>query len=79
MIRIVRSIARRLPSPVQNWARQIVETRRISRYPDRAVLLEQVLPALRQTRALANDAKVLWIGCRPYTTLYYDLIEQSGA
>lgn len=79
MIGILRSIARQLPAPIQNWGRQIVETRRISRYPDRAVLLEQVLPALRQTRALANNAKVLWIGCRAYTTLYYDLIEQSGA
>ncbi|HEU5276927.1 MAG TPA: class I SAM-dependent methyltransferase [Xanthobacteraceae bacterium] len=79
MIRILRFAARRLPAPIQNWGRQIVETRRISRYPDRPILLDRVFPALRQARALAKNTKVLWIGCRPYTTLYYGLIEQNGA
>ncbi|WP_198026514.1 class I SAM-dependent methyltransferase [Bradyrhizobium sp. ARR65] len=49
------------------------------RFPDRAILLETIFPALGQTRAMANTSRVLWIGCRPYTTLYYDLIEQKGA
>jgi SAM-dependent methyltransferase len=79
MIRILRFAARPLPAGMRDWARRILATRMMRRFPDRAILLERLFPALRQTGALANNSKVLWIGCRPYTTLYYDLIEQKGA
>jgi SAM-dependent methyltransferase len=79
MIRILRFAARPLPAEMRDWARQVVETRLKSRLPDRAMLLEALFPALHQTSALSNNSKVLWIGCRPYTKLYYDLIEQKGA
>lgn len=71
--------ARPLPAGMRNWARQILETRMKSRFPDRTILLKAMLPALGQASALSNASKALWIGCRPYTTLYYDLIEQRGA
>jgi SAM-dependent methyltransferase len=79
MVRILRFAARPLPAGMRDWARQIVETRMMSRFPDRAIFLEALFPALRQTSALSNNSKVLWIGCRPYTKLYYKLIEQKGA
>jgi Methyltransferase domain len=79
MIRTLRFAARPLPAGIRNWARQVVETRMKRRFPDREILLDALFPALGQTSALSNSSKVLWIGCRPYTTLYYDLIEQRGA
>ena len=79
MIRMLRFAARPLPARTRNWAWQIVQTRMMRRFPDRALLRETVFPALGQTRALAKDAKVLWIGCKPYTTIYYPLIERSDA
>jgi SAM-dependent methyltransferase len=79
MIRTLRFAARPLPAGTRDWARQVVETRLMSRFPDRAILLKALFPALHQTSALSNNSKALWIGCRPYTKLYYELIEQNGA
>jgi SAM-dependent methyltransferase len=79
LVATLKFAARPLPAGMRNWARQIVETRMMSRFPDRAILLQALFPALRQTSALSKNAKVLWIGCRPYTVLYYSLIEQDGA
>lgn len=79
MIRMLRFAARPLPARTRNWAWQIVQTRMMRRFPDRVVLLARVFPALRQTGALTKDANVLWIGCKPYTTIYYPVIERSGA
>lgn len=76
---ILRFAARPLPVEMRQWGRQIVDTRRVSRLPDRAILLKTVFPALRQTTALSGNSKVLWIGCQSYTKLYYALIEQQGA
>jgi SAM-dependent methyltransferase len=79
MIMTLRFAARPLPAGMRDWARQVVETRLMSRFPDRAILLNALFPALHQTSALSNNSKVLWIGCRAYTKLYYDMIEQNGA
>ena len=77
--RILRHAARQLPGGIHGWAQKIVEDSQISRSPDRAVLLEEVFPALGRTTALSSGSKVLWIGCRRYTKKYYALIEHQGA
>jgi hypothetical protein len=76
---ILRLAIRRLPGGMREWARQIVVDRQISRSPDRAILLQEVFPALGRTTALSANTKVLWIGCRRYTEKYYPLIERQGA
>ena len=48
-------------------------SRRTQRSPDRRLLLETILPAVA-----AEGARVLWVGCRRYTSDYPAILEASG-
>jgi hypothetical protein len=48
--------------------------RKVMRSPDRAVLVNQILPAFAK-----QGGKILWIGCRRYTQSYPALLESHGA
>jgi SAM-dependent methyltransferase len=78
--RLIRRILRILvPKPLRSWLQQIMLDRRISRSPDRAILLKNVFPAFHRTSSASRGTKVLWIGCRRYTKKYYALLEAQRA
>ncbi len=74
----IRLASQRLPVPLRAWIGEIRDARRVSRSPDRALLLTVLLPALLNPAIVPSGANVLWIGCRRYTRPYYRLIEQYG-
>jgi SAM-dependent methyltransferase len=61
----------------QKWRcafRVWLETRCISRLPDRELLLGRILPELSKP-----GITMLWVGCQPYTRPYLEMIERRGA
>src|SRR4029077_14810759 len=46
----------------------------VLQFPDRAVLIGQILPALSKP-----GATILWVGCQAYTRRYPVIIERQGA
>ena len=74
----MRGIVKKIvPDSVRAWLRECRSGYRISRSPDRAVLTDEIIPALLSV--VPRDADVLWIGCQRYTTKYYRLLERNGA
>ena len=53
---------------------EAISTARISRSPDRELLVRGYLPAFA-----ARGGRILWVGCRPYTMGYPALLECEGA
>jgi SAM-dependent methyltransferase len=51
-----------------------LESRFISRLPDRELLLGRILPELSKP-----GITMLWVGCQPYTRPYLEMIERPGA
>jgi hypothetical protein len=51
-----------------------LESRCISRLPDRELLVGRILPELSKP-----GITMLWVGCQPYTRPYLEIIERPGA
>jgi SAM-dependent methyltransferase len=73
------SIADTVNKPIkdQRWRRAFrvwLESRCISRLPDRELLLGRILPELSKP-----GITMLWVGCQPYTRPYLEVIERLGA
>ena len=54
--------------------RELREGWHVLQFPDRAVLIGQILPALSKP-----GATILWVGCQAYTRRYPVIIERQGA
>jgi SAM-dependent methyltransferase len=54
--------------------RELRDSHYVSRCPDRAILIDQILPALSMA-----GVTTLWVGCRRYTRRYPAMIESKGA
>jgi hypothetical protein len=63
-----------LPPSLRRELRDLRESRYVSRCPDRAILVDRILPALSKP-----GTTVLWVGCRHYTRRYPAMIELQGA
>jgi len=68
-----RSMKRFVPRPVRDWARDILNARRVKKNPGRVVLVNEILPAYS-----ACGGRILWIGCRRYTKSYGALLRRNG-
>lgn len=77
--RIRRYTEDHLPTSARERLRESRGLRSTARAPDRPPLVRSLIPALVRALAVKRDAKVLWVGCRPYTVGYYTLIESAGA
>lgn len=53
---------------------EAISTARISRSPDREILLRDYFPTFA-----AAGGRILWVGCRPYTAEYPARLEAQGA
>ena len=63
-----------LPPRIHRHLRELRESRYVSRCPDRAILVDRILPALS-----TPGTTMLWVGCRRYTRRYPAMIERQGA
>jgi SAM-dependent methyltransferase len=63
-----------LSANMRRRLRELRESQYVSRFPDRTVLIDRILPALSKP-----DITMLWVGCRRYTRRYPAMIERRGA
>jgi SAM-dependent methyltransferase len=72
---LLRRVARSLLSPnMRRQLQELRESRYVSRFPDRTILVDRILPTL------SNPGNTtLWVGCRRYTRRYPAMIERRGA
>jgi SAM-dependent methyltransferase len=74
-LRVLRQLAKSvLPLSMRRQLQELRESQYVSGRPDRAILIDQILPALSKP-----GIHVLWVGCRRYTRRYPAIIEREGA
>lgn len=72
---LLRRVAKSLLSlSMRRQLQDLRESRYVSRFPDRAILVDRILPALSMP-----GITTLWVGCRRYTRRYPAMIERRGA
>ncbi len=62
-----------VPLRVRLWVRELRNARRVSRNAGRIVLVNEILPAYSRL-----GGRILWIGCRLYTSGYAAILERNG-
>ena len=66
ILTLLRRVAKSLLSPkMRRQLQELRESRYVSRFPDRAMLVERILPSLSKP-----GSNTLWVGCRRYTRRY---------
>jgi SAM-dependent methyltransferase len=62
-----------VPLPIRRWVNDELNVRRTTRDPGRILLVNEILPAFA-----SFGGRILWVGCRRYTSEYGSLLSRHG-